>query len=268
MKPDLVLQYCVYCDYPLYRSWLKKYRDKFNKVIIYPSRHHGKLDLEEFAKSVLPETWINDHVIDWTTSSIDWRQAEIEPCLEQVESDWIWFSEQDFFCKDWDKLFTDIDKAKERADMIGLWNPTNFPYIHPSLLIIKKEMLDKTDKDFRAHPGINGSDHFAMITKDVQRLGGKIVTLQDMGYNCDVSVDADCFHLGGLTYVYQDWKGNGTDHFGVKSPEAFRAYNSMCMLQKDIETNSSFFNLCWEVQQELEKRQIHFDYQWEKFFKL
>lgn len=267
MKPDLIAQYCIFCDYPLFRENLIKYRDRFNKIILYPSRHHGKIDLEHFAQKAIQEAWVKDHAIDWTTPNIDWRQAEVEPCLKFVESDWIFFTEQDFFCKDWGKLFDDVDKASKTADMIGWWNPTHFPYVHPSCLFIKKEMFDKTKKDFRAHSEINGADHFSMITKEVWDLGGKIKTLQSLGYE----EWKDAFHLGGLTYVYQDWKGDGTDHFGVKNLEAFYVYNHLIREAK-VEQNVSFLALSREIETSLRQRfpeLIDIDFEnnkWREFF--
>lgn len=242
-KPDLLLQYCVYCDYPIYRAWIAKYRNKFNKIIIYPSRHHGVIDLEEFAKKVLPETWVDPVKIDYGVE--DWRQAETIPMLKHVESDWLWFSEQDFFCKDWDKLFSDLEKASRDADMMGLWNPTHFPYVHPSCLIIKKELLDQTKKDFRAHPEINGADHFSFITKNAQELFANIVTLQDMGWTEDKAM-----HLGGLTYIYQNFKDDFTNHIGVKYPSMFQMYNALQRLAP-VEQNQEFINLTYKVEEQL-----------------
>lgn len=260
-RPDLLLQYCVYCDYPIYRAWIKKYRNKFNKIIIYPSRHHGVIDLEEFAKRVIPETWVDHEVIDYGVQ--DWRQAETEPLLKHVESDWIWFSEQDFFTKDWDKLFKDLESTSRDADMMGLWNPTNFPYIHPSCLIIKKELLDATNKDFRAHPEINGGDHFCMITQDAKRLQANIVTLQDMGYTEDRAT-----HLGGLTYVYQNFKEDFSNHIGVKYPSMFQLYNSMQRLAP-VEHNQEFINLSYRVEKQLQLMNLDLPPEGtEEFFKL
>lgn len=265
MKPDLLLQWCVYADYPLYRAWAAKYRNKFNKIIIYPSRQHGVVDLEEFAKRVFPETWVERENIDYGVT--DWRQGETEPLLKHVESDWIYFSEQDFFCKNWDKFFEDIERESKTSDMMGLWNPTHFPYVHPSCLLIKTEVFNMTNKDFRAHPEINGADHFSMITRDVIDRGGlRIRTLQNMGYDADMHPDADCFHLGGLTYVYQDFKGKDTV-FGVKSPEAFMTYNYQ-IRQLDIEQNPEFLGLSQDIENILldKLNMSPRDNEWTKFF--
>ncbi len=262
MNVDQILQWCVFADYPIFRRNSARYRDQMNKIILYPSRHHGKLDLEAFAKQALLETWVDPVAIDYAVE--DWRQAETTPCLAHANSEWLWFTEQDFFVKDSEKFFADIEKAMKHSDMIGWWNPTHFPYVHPSCLFIKREMFEKTQKDFRAHPEIDGCDHFAMLTVDVRKAGGKITTLQDLGYENW----KDAFHLGGLTYVYQDWKGDGTDHFGVASPEAFFAYNNI-MRNADVEQSPDFLSLAYEVEtmmkQQFKFGQAEID-KWKMFF--
>lgn len=241
-KPDLLMQWCVFADYPILRAHLAKYRDRYNKIIIYPSRHHGYLDVESFVKRVLPETWVEPVAIDYAKE--DWRQAETMPMLPHSESDWLFFTEPDFFVRDWDKFYEDVEKAMQYSDMIGWWNPTHFPYIHPSCLFIKREILEKTSKDFSAHPGVNGSDHFAMITADVKRIGGKITTLQELGY-----VDyKDAFHLGSLTYTYQDWRGGTeTDRVGAASPEAFMVYNYW-LRKAAVEQSPEFIDLSLQLE--------------------
>lgn len=263
---DVISQICIYNDYPIFRQLLTKYRSKFNKIILYASRHHGVIDEEEFMRKTFPETWVSTE-IDWTTPGIDWRQVETEPLLEKSDAEWILFMEQDFFCDDWDKLWVDVEREMgSGADMIGWYDNNSFFYIHPSFLLIKRELLDKTNKDFRAHPEVQGSDHFAMITKDAQDLGAKIVTLQDMGYK---EWD-NAFHLGGLTYPYQNWKGDGTDHFGVKNPEAFMVYNYFSRIAP-VEQDQKYLDLSLEIEKRLKEIFPVLNLEnnrWIKFFKI
>lgn len=259
---DRIVQICVFNDYPVFRYHHNLYRDKIQKLILYPSRHHGVIDMESFLKQVIPETWVNPVPIDYGKE--DWRQAETTPCLNYSDADWIWFSEQDFFVKNHEKFYEDIGKAMRTSDMIGLWNATHFPYIHPCCLFIKREMLEKTNKDFSAHPEIPGCDHFAMITRDVERLGGEITTLQSMGY----TEWENCFHLGGLTYPYQNWKGDGTDVFGVKSVEVFYVYNYCSRLVK-VEQNEDYLALSREIENTLRPRfpkLVLQNNQWREYF--
>ena len=263
MKPDIIMQVCVFVDYPLWRRWLEKYRNHFNKVILYPSRHHGVIDLQKFLEEQVKETWVNDHVIDWTTPNIDWRMAEVTPCLDYVESDWIWFMEPDFFVRDWDRFFNDAQKLMGKSDTFGWWNETNFPYVHPCCLFIKRELLDRTNKDFRAHSEINGADHFAMVTHDAKKLGAKIIKLQDVGY---VEWE-DAFHLGGLTYPYQDFKGDDTI-IGVKNPEAFMVYNRYSVLAPVVQS-PEYEGLSKNLEEVLMKKYVLTDEvinKWKEFY--
>lgn len=271
-KIDVISQICVYVDYPLYREFLKKYRDKFNKIILYPSRHHGVVDLEDYLKETIPETWVKPVEIDYGKE--DWRQAETMPCLEYSGAEWILFLEQDFFCDDWDKLWEDVEKAMQEADLIGWWNETHFPYVHPCFLLIKRELLDKTNKDFSAHPEINGGDHFAMITHDAQELGATIVKLQDLGW----TEPEHAMHLGGLTYPYQNFDGDNTI-IGCKYPDAFYTYNAIInpedfysiftnIFTIDSLAHTEFIRLMFRLKEVMDKKGINYDPKWEKFFKL
>lgn len=259
MTIDILSQVCVFCDYPLWRSWVKRYRSKFNKVICYASRHHGVVDLEEFWRKELPETWVSEE-IDWTEPGIDWRQRETIPLLEKSDAEWILFMEADFFCDDWNKLWTDVEREMETADMIGWWSASAFPYIHPCFLLIKRELLDKTKKDFRAHPEIDGSDHFAQITHDAQELEAKIVKLQDLGW----TEPEHAFHLGGLTYPYQDFKGDETI-IGCKYPAALSTYN-FTILEMDLDPQ--FKELAEKLKDVLARKGYSFFPKYCKFFKI
>lgn len=264
MKPDILMQYCVFCDYPLWRAWLKKYRGRFAKVILYPSKQHGTTDLEDFAKKVIKETWVErEPNLDYIGK--DWRQLESEPLVAVSDSEWMLFMEQDFFCSDWDRLFKDMDKAMNEADMFGVWSASQFPYMHPCFLLMRRSLFEQTNKDFRAHPEILGSDHFAMLTRDAERLGARIVKLEDYGYK----EWEDYYHLGGLTYTFQDWKGNGKDIFGMKSPEAYYVYLHFAALA-DVEQSPEYLKQAKEIQDTLKERFIHLDLEsngWCKFYK-
>lgn len=261
MNCDILSQVCIFTDYPIWRAMIAKYRDRFNKVILYPSKHHGVIDLEEFWKKVFKETWVNPVSIDYGTE--DWRQAETDPCLSYSDSEWIWFCEADFFVKDWNRFFNDIEKTMKTVDMIGWWNETQFPYIHPCCLFIKRELLEKTNKDFSPHPEIPGSDHFGMLTRDAERLGAKIVKLQDLGYQ----EFEDAFHGGGYTYPFQNFNGEETV-FGVGRPEIFYAYNYMSRLAK-VDQSPFYLDLSYKIEKILEGKYgfgLNEIDKWEEFF--
>ena len=263
-KIDVIVQYCIYNDYPYFRAWINKYREKFGSVILYPSRHHGHTDFEGFARENFIETWVRSVPIDYGVE--DWRQAETTPCIRYSNTEWILFMEQDFFVDNWDKFWETIDKAMESSDAIGMMNPTNFPYLHPCFLLIKRDTLEKTNKDFSAHPEIPGCDHYAMITRDLERIGAKITKIEDLGW-----VEwKNCFHLGGLTYPYQNWKGDGTDIFGVKNVEAFAVYNYWSR-RAPVVQSEDYLKLSQEIEERLRTMFPNLDFEnneWVKYFKI
>lgn len=264
MTIDVIVQYCVFNDYPIFRQLMAKYRSKFQRILLYPSRHHGVIDLEGFSRQVFPEYWVKSVPIDYGVE--DWRQAETTPCLRFSESEWILFMEQDFFVDNWDEFWEKIEAAMPSADAIGMWNETAFPYLHPCFLLIRRSVFEQTNKDFKAHPEIPGCDHYAMITRDLEKLNARITKIEDLGYKEWVN----CFHLGGLTYPYQNWKGDGTDHFGVKNPETFAVYNYYSR-QAPVQQSPEYIKLSLEIEEELKKRYPNLDLEnneWVKYFKL
>lgn len=259
---DLVQQICVYNDYPILRHLLNT-KWKFNNVILFPSRHHGLIDCEEFLKENIKATWVTRPYIDYGVE--DWRQAETIPCLEHLSEDneWVWFCEQDFFVDDWDKFFEYVEEKMKTSDLIGWWHDSAFPYIHPCCMFIRKDILNETQKDFRAHPEIMGCDHFAMITRDVERLGGVITKIQEDGWtNWERA-----FHLAGITYPYQNWPA---ETFGVGNREAFYVYNYWS--RKYEPQFKPYTDLSLEVEGKLKELfDINVDPEnckWTKFFKL
>ena len=261
MSIDVISQICVYCDYPLWRKMIQDNRDKFSKVILYPSKQHGVVDLEDFWLSQFPETWVKREPIDYGVT--DWRQGETEPLIKESDAEWLWFMEADFFVSDWPKFFKDMEEAMKTSDMIGCWSPSQFPYMHPCCLLMRRSLFDKTNKDFRAHPEILGSDHFAMLTRDAERLEAKITTLEDLGYK----EWEDYFHLGGLTYAYQDWKGSST-HFGMKNVEAYYVYLHHAA-KADIVQSPKYLAQSNEIEKVLKSKYPNLDLEnnkWTKFF--
>lgn len=258
MNVDIIEQICVYCDYPHHRANLQKYRDKVNKIILYPSRHHGFRDFEDFLKQNIKETWADPVAIDYGVE--DWRQAETTPLLKYSQSEWLWFREADFFVDNWDKFYEDVGRLSHESDMFGWWHDSVFPYVHPCCLFIKRELFERTSKDFRAHPEIDGCDHFAMLTRDAEKLGAKIIRLQDVGY----TNWQNAFHLAGLTYPYQNWSMDRI--FGVGNLDAFYAYNVMSRKQPVMQ-DPRYIELSYEVEDYLKRNKVIGDYKrWEKFY--
>ena len=221
MKKSLIVSHITACDYPLWRQWIRTWGiNYFDEIIIYMDvqmRYPFYWAFVEQDLAQFPEI----KFIDPVPVEKDWRATSTTELLKHATGDWIFSIEQDWVCRNWGEHFGAMTESLNNSDFFGWWNPTNNPYIHPAFWAIKRELLEKTSKDFSAHPEINGSDHFAMITYDVLKLGAKIDK-----YGGDVQPDSLHFHLGGINHNYL----NGlTDGFQFHRPEIFSVYNYKSM---------------------------------------
>lgn len=113
----------------------------------------------------------------------DWRNRAINEALEHSTAKWVLFLEQDFLCTD---LIVDIFPSNPK-DVVGIYTETR--PLHPAFLLVKRELIDKTDKDFSAYPE-KGLDHFDLFTQQLTKLTDKIDVLNPKKY----------YHLNGLTH--------------------------------------------------------------------
>jgi len=262
MKKSLIISWISSCDYPLFRVWLEKYHGYFDEIIIYwdiQFRHPIFWAFIQQSLSHLPNIRFIDPV-PYEYGVGDWRSTATNELVRHATGDWLISIEQDWFCKDWDSLFRSMDESMKHYDMFGWWNPTNNPYIHPAFWGIKRELFEKTNKDFSAHPEINGSDHFAMITYDAEKLGANIDK-----YGGDFHPDSLCFHLGGVNQNYLNGLTNG---FEFHRPEVFAIYNYECGLA-NVKQDPRFLELSEDIEAKL-LSQLPVDIgnnQWTKFFK-
>ena len=226
MKKSLIVSHITACDYPLWRQWIRTWGvNYFDEIIIYMDvqmRYPFYWAFVEQDLAQFPEIKFLDPV----PVEKDWRATSTTELLKHATGDWIFSIEQDWVCRNWGEHFGAMSESLNNSDFFGWWNPTNNPYIHPSYFFIKRELLEKTSKDFSAHPEVNGSDHFGTVTYDVKNIGGKIMSLQDLGYTCDFSSNSNCFHLGG---VNQNVLNAFTPDFEFHRPEAFSVYNYKSM---------------------------------------
>ncbi|PWU04805.1 MAG: hypothetical protein C5B43_04165 [Verrucomicrobia bacterium] len=268
MKKSLCVSWISSCDYPLFRLWLRKYGSWFDEIIIYfdvQFRHPFFWAFVQQDLSTLSNIKFLDP-IPYEYGVGDWRNTATNELINHATGDWIFSIEQDWFCKNWDQTLAKVEESMQTSDLIGWMNPTNSPYIHPAFFGIKRDMLERTSKDFSPHPEINGGDHFCQVTYDVQKLGGKIVSLQDMGFNCDFKPEADMFHLGSVNQHYL----NGlTEGFQFHRPEAFMTYNFESR-QIDIPQDPRFLGLSQDIEVKLlnDLNMSPRGNQWTPFFKL
>lgn len=184
IKPNLLTVFPTHMDYPLFRYNLTRFRKYFNEVIIAFSPGLKDRNMEPFIRRSLKDCIFVTPGIEFS----DWRQNAVRAMLRKSCSDYILFTEQDFFVKNesfFDKVFKNPNNQ-----FIGYKEGNR---IHPAFALIKVELLYLTSKDFSAYPD-EGMDHFGKFFKELQDLV-KFRELKDFG----LEFGREYFHMSGLT---------------------------------------------------------------------
>ena len=184
MKPDVLITWPSGIDYPLCRNQLSIFRSYFQDIIV-SFYEHGTPDFRPFVKSAHK---------DWTflespETSVAWRETAVNLGLDHSKSEWVLFTEQDFFWKDDHFLKTVFETAKD-WDTIGINQGSR---LHPCFLLTKRKLIDRTTRDF----SVKGQDldHFSQFSKEIQAIGS-FKDLKDLG----LFDGRDWYHLSSLTW--------------------------------------------------------------------
>ena len=252
-KPDLMITWHESCDYPIARRFLRRYRDFFGKLIIYFSKHFREPVYTPFLKESMKD--LNAILLDpveYEYGVSDWRNIATHEMLKHSDSEWTCSVEQDFFCRDWNKLLGDITEASKTFDFIGykgyqgqqghIYGDDYLTgnYVHPSFWFMKRSTLERTNIDFSADPR-RGCDHFGLITQDAEKLQIPIYYIQDHGWKEMV----DCYHQGGINMNYLEFDRPG---FIIHRPELFYIYNHFSMVCGENQ-DQQFYKLCEHVKE-------------------
>ena len=249
MKKSLIVTWIANNDYPIFRAWLEKYHTWFEEIIICWDLAFRFPFYNAFIQQSLSHL-NNIKFLDPPPRELgvdDWRNVATNHLVNNSSGDWLVSIEQDWFAKDWPQLLAKIEAAMQTSDMVGWLNPTNVPYIHPAFWFIKRELLEKTTRDFGPHSEISGCDHFGMVTYEAQQLEAKITPVQELGFATEVSTPelTDTFHLGGVNQNYLDF--DELFKAGqVHRSSIFRVYNHWSMLAP-VRQSPEFLRKCQEV---------------------
>lgn len=231
MKPDIITCWPKDSFYPLFMAEMNRDRDLFGKVIIVMTSGTSPIDFRN-------DIDIKDAIIiDPEVRLGDWRNIATRTAVKRSDSPKILFIEQDFFYhRDFMEKLLQTD-----FDMVGFKETTRF---HPACLLVKREVLDKTDLDFSAYPPED--DHFGKLTK---QMNGK--TFEELGLT-------GWYHLSGMTYNFM-------------IPEAFHRRNEFytyCELCKKLpqppewkEFSTKFDGFKFEYDKNIER---YFDEFWKE----
>lgn len=158
MTPDVILCWPNDCDYPLWRQWLAKERQRFAKVIVVFTPGHGA-SIQEWLiprLGALGVTWMG---VTYTAG--DWRNDAVRLALRFSDAEWVWFTEQDFIITDPDRFWA-IVQSSESFQGAG-FRDTNGRW-HPACLFVKRSLIDKTRRYFGPEP----VDHFWAFSQELR----------------------------------------------------------------------------------------------------
>lgn len=209
MKPDIVIAWPGSCDYPLWRQMIRDNRDRFDKIIIIFTKTNYGHDYRGFVAGAMQR----DNCIFVDNAPVrgdqDWRNIAVNIGLEHSNSEWVWFTEQDFLPLA--GFWSVVDSAMQsNYHAIGILEGER---IHPASLFVKRELIQKTKRDFGVVPDIG--DHFYRFVKDIK--AQKDIWIVDKPY---------WSHMNGLSQNYSMLFNGEKPNW---RPDEFREYLEKCL---------------------------------------
>jgi len=217
---DIIVSWPRHIDYPLWRQQIHDNRSLFNKVIVVFTDMKTAKDYREFIKMVMDGDNITFVDSDPWTGEDDWRNKSVNTGLRYSDSEWVWFTEQDFFWKEgfWDLVTKHMDATSVVAMLVQ-------GRMHPACIFAKRLLIEQTRKDFGVTKDI--SDHFGKFQEDIEHLAISKHFLSEEFY----------VHMAGLSermLLMKDSKNV------LYYPEEFKRYCEDCLkvsvpLHRDFE---------------------------------
>jgi len=208
---SLVLCWPRHIDYPLFRYNLKRWRKYFKGIYIAVTQRAFDWDIVPFLQEDLP--FVN---FEFAPSMYDdWRNNAVRNIVDFFAlSEYTMFLEQDFLMRDY--VLGSLSDGFWEFDFLYYLEGTRF---HPAFSIVKRDIIQQTQKDFSAHPP--QYDHFGLFFEEINKKVDKDKKLPLEYYGFD-SV-RDYYHLGGLTQNYFCVMHGEP----LYKPDEFIAYNTL-----------------------------------------
>lgn len=220
MKISALISWPDSFDFPVFRKYIPDLLNNVDEVVICFNKH-GNHSLRQWLRDNINGVKFLD-VEDFKGNKGDWRSQSTNYMIDESSSDWVLSLEQDFFIKSYPHFFHTIKGAMETHDLIVFEEGNRF---HPACLFIKRDVLNKTKKDFSVMG--QGRDHFSEVSKELKGMKIKITTLKNLGLEEGV----DWNHMRGLT-----------DNYFAPKPyydlERFGFYNS---ISRDVKPMSDYW---------------------------
>lgn len=224
-KADIIVSWPKNCDYPLWRQFIRKNRDRFNLVIIVFTETHQDPDYREFVKQAMRQDYVLFIDNPPIQAGQDWRDVAVKQALiHSFNSEWVWFTEQDFYITNesfWDKVAEASDVHK--VPVIGTMDNGR---LHPCCLFLRRDLLNALKKDFGAKPP--EYDHFGFIQKQLEERLETVYALPENTY----------LHMNGLSHNWRLMAEGGKPNYRPEQFNLWLADN----LNVDVPLNDLWLN--------------------------
>lgn len=209
IKPDLIISWPKNNDYPLWRAMIRGNRHQVGRIFVVFTETNDGTDYSDFVKSAMEKDGI-DFIQQPEVRDKDWRDVAINEALRHSRSEWVWFTEQDFFTLE--GFWADIDQFIGRVDVIAAYQAER---MHPCCIFMNRQQLDRTHKNFGIVPGI--SDHFSRIQTDIEQMGMRVAKVAPELYH----------HMNGLSHNFTLLTRGEQPNY---EPEIFKHYLRRCLM--------------------------------------
>jgi len=186
---DIIVCHPYEIQYPVWEKMMRINKSYYNQLIVCFTK--GKIidrDYSQEIKERLPACYLDSPKVGQILPESDWRHTAVNFALDHTIADYVLFMEQDFLIPDL-SILKDYD-----GETLGIMEGER---IHPAFLMVKKEVVYSTDRNFAAYPE-EGLDHFDKFTSQLPEI--------------DIMPDDFYYHLAGFTHneklVAQDGKPN------------------------------------------------------------
>lgn len=225
--------------YPWWMARMNKDRDLFKDIIIMKTGGASDTNFSNYIRANVRHSTVVDKFVD---DGKDWRNAAINEALKHSKADYVLFLEQDFLVVDgfFQALFDKLQTSGHTSS-IGFRDGNR---LHPACLLVRKNILDKTNKDFSVDTDVG--DHFYKFTNNLAEYS-EILDMADL---------PDHYHLAGLTQNYrltENWY----------QPQTFNQYNRLSM---ELPQHQMWRGLCKQVDAKMGDISEHSDIDLTKYF--
>ena len=152
VKPDVIVSWPRTCDYPSWREFIWRERERSAKVIVVFTELAGPTDYRDFLRENLPA-----ECYDSDPGGRDWRDVAVNLALDHSTSERVWFTEQDFEVTEafWPQ-FTPTAVVPEDGSRLA----------HPCCLLTERTLIERTSRYFGTPP----VDHFWLFGNELGEL--------------------------------------------------------------------------------------------------